>query len=432
MLVNSYKSILNAYSFTISPLWVNTYIRTMTKSLSNSQLIDAANHFGTPLYVYHAEKIESQLEELKSGFAKTNAKFFYACKALSNINILKHIKKLGANLDCVSIHEVKLGLLAGFEPSQILFTPNCVDFDEIEQGKALGVHINIDNISILELFGNKYGNTYPVCIRLNPHIMAGGNFKISTGHIDSKFGISIHQLRHIERIVKSTNLHVQGLHMHTGSEIKDINVFLAGLEVMFETAHHFPRLEFIDLGSGFKVPYHDDDLRTDVYELGNRVAEAFDIYEKETGNNLEVWFEPGKFLVSEAGYFIVKANVIKQTTATVFVGVNSGFNHLIRPMFYEAYHRIENISNPNGPERIYTVVGNICETDTFAWDRKLNEVREGDFLVFCNAGAYGFEMSSNFNSRLKPAEVMIFKNEMHLIRKPDEFQDLLKNQIEVL
>jgi len=404
----------------------------MSQKLTKEQLIETAHRFGTPVYVYHAEKIEEQLNELKSAFAGCKSKFFYACKSLTNINILKLIKQLGANIDCVSINEVKLGLKAGFEPKQILFTPNCVDFDEIEEGKELGVNINIDNISMLERFGNKYGNSYPVCIRLNPHIMAGGNFKISTGHVDSKFGISIHQVRHIERVVKTTKLNVTGIHMHTGSEIKDINVFLQGLEVMFEMASHFPDLEFIDLGSGFKVPYQDDDVKTDVHKLGKKVCEAFSEYEKETGKSLEIWFEPGKFLVSESGYFVVKANVIKQTTATVFVGVNSGFNHLIRPMFYEAYHRIENISNPHGSERIYTVVGNICETDTFAWDRKLNEVREGDYLVFYNAGAYGFEMSSNFNSRLKPAEVLIKDGEAHLIRKRDVFEDLLKNQVEVL
>lgn len=404
----------------------------MPQQLTNEQLIDAANRFGTPLYVYHAEKIEEQLNRLKHAFAACNAKFFYACKSLTNINVLKLVKQYGANLDCVSINEVKLGLHAGFEPKQILFTPNCVDFEEIEAGIALGVNVNIDNISMLERFGSKYGNSYPVCIRLNPHIMAGGNFKISPGHIDSKFGISIHQMRHIERVVKSTNIHVAGLHMHTGSEIKDVNVFLQGLEVMFEMARHFPKLEFIDLGSGFKVPYKADDVATDVNSLGNKVAEAFAAYEKENGRSLEIWFEPGKYLVSECGYFVVKANVIKQTTATVFVGVNSGFNHLIRPMFYEAYHRIENISNPNGPERIYTVVGNICETDTFAWDRKINEVREGDYLVFYNAGAYGFEMSSNFNSRLKPAEVLIKNGEVNLIRRRDEFEDLLKNQVEIL
>jgi diaminopimelate decarboxylase len=404
----------------------------MTHSLTHTQLVELAEKFGTPLYVYHAEKIKEQYQTLEKAFADTHARFFYACKALTNINVLKYVESLGAGLDCVSINEVRLGLKAGFTADRILFTPNCVDFAEIEEGKELGVNLNIDNISILEQFGNKFGGGYPICIRFNPHIMGGGHYKMSTGHIDSKFGISVHQMRHIERIIKTTGLHVTGIHMHTGSDIKDVNVFLAGLEVMFEVAEHFPDLKFVDLGSGFKVPYHEDDVRTDVYDLGAKVGDAFVKYTKEKGRKLEVWFEPGKFLVSEAGYFITKCNVIKQTTATVFVGVNSGFNHLIRPMMYEAYHMIENISNPFGNPRIYTVVGNICETDTFAWDRKLNEVREGDYLVFYNAGAYGFEMSSNFNSRLKPAEVLVKDGEALLIRKRDEFEDLLKNQLEVL
>jgi diaminopimelate decarboxylase len=400
--------------------------------LSNEYLVELANEFGTPLYVYDTASIKTQYNKLLEAFKNCNARFFYACKALTNINILKYIHGLGASLDCVSMNEVMLGMRAGFTKEQILFTPNCVDFSEIDEAKVLGVNINIDNISILEQFGNKYGNSYPVCIRLNPHIMAGGNFKISTGHIDSKFGISIHQLRHIERIVKTTGLQVKGLHMHTGSEIKDVQVFLQGVEVMFEMARHFSGLEFIDLGSGFKVAYHSDDAETDIFMLGDKLAEAFAAFEKEYGRKLEIWFEPGKYLVSGAGYFIVKANVVKQTTATVFAGVNSGFNHLIRPMFYDSFHRIENITNPNGLERIYTVVGNICETDTFAWDRKLHEVREGDYLVFYNAGAYGFEMSSNFNSRLKPAEVMVLDGKASVIRTRDTFTDLLRNQVEVL
>jgi len=406
--------------------------RLMFQPVTNEQLIEVAREFGTPVYVYHAEKIAQQYHKLQDAFKAHPTRLFYACKALTNINILKHVKDLGANLDCVSINEVKLGLKAGFESKQILFTPNCVDFNEIMEAQQLGVNINIDNISILEQFGNRFGNSYPVCIRINPHIEAGGNYKISTGHIDSKFGISIHQIRHIERIVKTTNLHVQGLHMHTGSEIKDVNVFLRSLEVMFDVASRFKELDFIDLGSGFKVPYKQDDAETDVVTLGEKLTEAVKNFESEYGRPLQIWFEPGKYLVSECGYFIVKANVIKQTTATVFVGVNSGFNHLIRPMFYDAYHRIANISNPGGSERIYTVVGNICETDTFAWDRVLNEVREGDYLVFYNAGAYGFEMSSNFNSRLKPAEVIIKEGKAQLIRRRDEFEDLFKNQIEVL
>lgn len=399
--------------------------------MTNQDLINIATEFGTPVYVYDAESIKEQYGKLKNSFSD-NTRFFYACKALTNINILKYVNQLGADLDCVSINEVKLGLKAGFEPERILFTPNCVDLAEIEEAMAHKVHINIDNISILEQFGNKYGNSYPIFIRVNPHIYAGGNHKISTGHIDSKFGISIHQMRHIERVMKSTNILVEGLHMHTGSEIKDADVFLQGLEIMFELSEHFPDLKYIDMGSGFKVPYQKDDMETDVQTLGKKVEKVFTSFLKESGKDLQLWFEPGKYLVSKSGHFLVKANVIKQTTATVFVGVNSGFNHLIRPMFYDSYHIIENLSNPNGPERIYTVVGNICETDTFAWDRKINEVRETDTIVFRNAGAYGFEMSSNFNSRLKPAEVFYVDGKAHLIRKRDEFEDLLKNQIEVL
>jgi diaminopimelate decarboxylase len=397
--------------------------------LSPSVLQKIAQDHDTPVYVYHAERISDQYQKLSKAFSNCHSRFFYACKSLTNINILKHIHSLGASLDCVSINEVKLGLLAGFSADHILFTPNCVDFEEILEAKNLGVNLNIDNISMLERFGNTFGDSYPICIRVNPHIMAGGNVKISTGHIDSKFGISVHQLRHIERIVKTTNLHIEGIHMHTGSEIKDIEVFLMGLEVMFDVANHFPKVRYIDMGSGFKVAYQPNDKETDVDMLGKKVSEAFEAYEKETGRKLEVWFEPGKYLVSQSGYFIVKANVIKQTPATVFVGVNSGFNHLIRPMMYDAYHHIENVSNPDGTQRIYTVVGNICETDTFAWDRTLPEVREGDLLVMKNAGAYGFEMSSNFNSRLKPAEVMVKNEEVVLIRKRDNFEDLLKNQI---
>ncbi len=404
----------------------------MSQKLSSAYLLELANEFGTPLYVYHAERIKEQYQKLQSSFTGCNARFFYACKALSNINVLKYMESIGASLDCVSINEVKLGFKAGFTKDRILFTPNCVDFKEIEEAKDLGVHINIDSISMLEKFGTRYGDSYPICIRFNPHIMGGGNYKISTGHIDSKFGISIHQMRHIERIVKSTNLLIFGIHMHTGSDIKDVSVFLLGLEIMFDLAKHFPNLKFIDLGSGFKVPYKEGDIESDIILLGQKVTEAFNNYEKVNNRSIEVWFEPGKFLVSECGYYIVKTNVIKQTTATVFAGVNSGFNHLIRPMFYDSYHRIENLSNPNSSERIYTVVGNICETDTFAWDRQLSEIREGDFLVFYNAGAYGFEMSSNYNSRLKPAEVIVLNEKPFLIRKREEFDDLLKNQIEVL
>ena len=401
----------------------------MSEQLSPEYLVSLGEQFGTPLYVYHAEKIKEQYNKLTAAFSRSKPRFFYASKALTNINILKYINGLGANVDCSSINEVKLALTAGFSPDRILYTSNGIAFEEIIEARNLGVIINIDSLSNLEKFGQHYGHSYPVGIRLRPNIMAGGNLKISTGHDKSKFGIPVDQIDKILALVKKYNLHIADLHIHTGSEIKDVDIFVKGIEILFDIIPHFSELQFIDLGGGFKVPYKDGDVETDIGLLAQKVEEAFTSHPNPGGRPLQVWFEPGKFLVSECGYFITKVNVIKETDAATFVSVDSGFNHLIRPMFYDAYHRIENISNPNGTPKRYSVVGNICETDTFAWDRKIGEIHEGDYLVFYNAGAYGFEMSSNFNSRYKPAEVMIKEGEAHLIRKRDTFDDLLRNQI---
>ena len=402
----------------------------MSSFLPKSELIELANRFGTPLYVYHAEKIKEQYAKLTTAFQATNTVFFYACKALTNINILKYIKSLGANVDCSSINEVKLALHAGFPPERILYTSNGIAFSEIVAAKELGVIINIDSLSNLQKFGKKYGHSYPVGLRLRPNIMAGGNLKIATGHERSKFGIPIEHIEKVVAIVEEYNLHIQDLHIHTGSEIKDVDIFVKGIEVLFDILHYFKELKIIDLGGGFKVPYEQGDSETDIDLLAQKVKDLFEAHPE--AKKLQVWFEPGKFLVSECGYFITTVNVLKETPAALFASVNSGFNHLIRPMFYDSYHRIENLSNPDGTVLNYSVVGNICETDTFAWDRALTEVREGDLLLFYNAGAYGFEMASNFNSRLKPAEVMVVNGAAHLIRKRDVFDDLLQNQITVL
>jgi diaminopimelate decarboxylase len=400
-------------------------------TIQGLDLLEVVNEFGSPLYVYDADKIGEQIENLKSAFPGLKLRIKYACKSLTNISILKLVRAHGAELDTVSIQEVQLGLKAGFKPEEILFTPNCVSFEEIQEAIKLGVMINIDNISILEQFGHEYHNTVPVCIRLNPHIMAGGNKKISTGHVDSKFGISIFQLRHLLRVIQSNNINVIGLHMHSGSDILDAEVFLRGADVLFDAAMDFPDLEFIDFGSGFKVAYREGDVTTDINELGDKLTKAFNAFCKNYGRNLEIWFEPGKYVVSEAGYFLVKTNVIKTTPATVFVGVDSGLNHLIRPMMYDAYHDMVNISNINGTKRIYTIVGYICETDTFGLDRKMSEVHEGDIIAIKNAGAYGFMMASNYNSRLKPAEVLIIGGKAKLIRSRETMEDIFKNQIEI-
>ncbi|MBO3699965.1 diaminopimelate decarboxylase [Roseivirga sp. E12] len=394
-------------------------------------LIDLASEYGTPLYVYDADKIHQQFDRLKNAFSGVRLKVKYATKSLTNLSILKLLKHYGSELDCVSIQEVRLGLKAGFEPNQILYTPNCVSFDEIKEAVEIGVMINLDNISLLEQFGHEYHGSVPVCIRLNPHIMAGGNKKISTGHADSKFGISIYQLAHVLRVVKTYDLNVVGLHMHTGSDILDSEVFLRAADILFDTAKNFENLLFIDFGSGFKVAYKEGDITTDIEDLGQKLSASFQDFCQEYGRELEMWFEPGKFLVSESGLFLVKTNVVKTTPATVFAGVDSGMNHLIRPMMYDAYHEIVNLSNPSGTKRVYTIVGYICETDTFGLDRKLGEVKEGDILAFKNAGAYAFSMASNYNSRLRPAEILIYEGEAHLIRKREVFEDLTRNQVEI-
>jgi diaminopimelate decarboxylase len=395
-----------------------------------SDLLSIAKKFGDPVYVCDAEKIISQFNRLTTAFSSVpKLKLNYAAKALSNLSILRLMNSLGSGLDTVSIQEVQLGLMAGFKPEDIIFTPNGVSLEEIEEASSLGVRINIDNLSILEQFGSKHPDI-PVCIRINPHVMAGGNSNISVGHIDSKFGISIHQIPHLLRIVELTKMHINGIHMHTGSDILDIDVFLYASEILFETAKNFKDLEFIDFGSGFKVPYKEGDIQTNIEELGQKLGERFNDFSKDYGKKLTLAFEPGKFLVSEAGYFLAKVNVVKQTTSTVFAGVDSGFNHLIRPMLYGAKHEMVNISNPEGRERYYSVVGYICETDTFGNNRRINEITEGDILCFKNAGAYCFTMASNYNSRFRPPEVLWHKGKAVLIRERETFDDLIRNQVD--
>jgi diaminopimelate decarboxylase len=397
--------------------------------MNNQDLLGVVQKFGSPVYVYDASVIEGQYNRLTQAFKKVKKlKINYAVKALSNVSILKLLNSFGSSMDTVSIQEVKLALEAGIPPGEIIYTPNGVSLEEIEEASALGVQINIDNLSILEQFGTKHPTT-PVCIRINPHVMAGGNTNISVGHIDSKFGISIHQMPHLKRIVENTGMHINGIHMHTGSDILDIEVFLYASEILFEAARNFDKLDFIDFGSGFKVPYKAGDIETNIEELGEKLGNRFNEFCKEYGKELTLAFEPGKFLVSESGKFLVKVNVVKQTTSTVFAQVDSGFNHLIRPMLYGASHEIVNISNPEGRERFYSVVGYICETDTFANNRRITEISEGDILAFSNAGAYCFSMASNYNSRYRPPEVLWYQNKAQVIRARETFEDILKNQI---
>ncbi|WP_019990478.1 diaminopimelate decarboxylase [Rudanella lutea] len=407
------------------------YLENRSYQIQGVPVLDIANQFGLPTYVYDADKIIQKIDLLRSSFTGVDLKIKYALKALSNLSILKLMRSQGVEVDVVSVNEARLAMRAGYEPSQIMYTPSGNRFAEIQEAIELGLTINADSLPLIEQIGQTYGAAVPICIRINPSIIDGGNLKIQTGHADSKFGIPNQYRPQIKALVEQYGIPVIGLHIHTGSDFKDGNTFLKIADVLFDLASDFPDLRFMDFGSGFKVAYREGDHATDLAELGQKVSAAFKAFCARYGRNIELWFEPGKLLVSESGHLLANVNVVKENPTRTFVQVDTGLNHLIRPMMYDAWHDIINVSNPEGPEKLYTVVGYICETDTFATDRLLPEVRTNDVLSFENAGAYGFMMASTYNMRGRPAEVMVYDGQAHLIRERETFEDLLRGQIEI-
>ncbi len=425
----------------------------MKNNIQGIDLDQLANKFGTPLYVYDAEKIKERIQFFKSCFSGVNLNIKYAVKSLSNINILKLMKKEGLGIDTVTVQEIHLGLKAGFNPKEIVFTPNIIDFESIKEAVGLGVLINIENISNLEKFGKEYGNTVPCCIRLNPNILFEiekrevegidrsninkehydeiNEDRMSVWHNQSKFGISLTQYNELMDIINKYSIVINGIHIHASHVIMNSEMFMKNAQVMFDLSKHFPHLEYFDFGGGLMVPHRPDDKVVEIDKLGKEFKPFYDDFCEKENKNFEIWFEPGRFLVSEAGYLLTKAEILKTNGSFDFVGVNTGFHHLIRPMMYDAYHEISNISNPNGDLKKYTVVGNLCEIDNIGKDRMLNEVSEGDILMIENAGAYGFSMASNYNSNFRPAEVLIINGEAKLIRKQESYDDLMKNLVEI-
>jgi diaminopimelate decarboxylase len=394
-------------------------------------LKEAALKFGTPIYLYDLKIIENQFDKLNKELSVLeNYKIHFAAKSLSNISILKFIKKMGAGLDAVSIEEVMIGLKCGFNKDEILYTPNGVSFEEIKQAFKLGVKINLDSIESVKDFVNEFGNQ-SITVRINPGIYAGGNDNVSVGHSESKFGIPEERIDELLDMEKKGKIKITGLHIHTGSDITKNNQFKEGIKKIFSIARDFKNIESIDLGGGIKIPYFKDDTSTNLNDYVKEVSKELKKFELEFNKKLKLIFEPGKFLVSDCGFFITKVNYIKSTKTKDFLQVDSGLNHLLRPTLYGSHHEIINLSNPAGKKKEYDVVGYICEKDTFAEKRKIPETSVGDLICFKNAGAYGFEMSSNYNSRLKPAEVCIYNNKILKIREAQSLNDLLIGQIDI-
>jgi len=381
--------------------------------------------YGSPVYVYDSEVILRQLEIFRTAFAELPHRVLYAAKALSPVEVLRLLKEEGTGLDAVSVQEIELGLRAGFTPRDILFTPSFPSETDLDLAVELGARINIDNFGALEKFSGRHGGV-PCCLRLKPTVMAKDD--TARWYEESKFGLSMQELEKAAKLVQEDALRVEGLHVHSSSVILDADVFTAAAKALFEAAERFPSLEYLDFGGGIKVPHREEDHVVNLAELAGRLAPAYSDFSRIYGRKPELWFEPGRFLVSEAGLLLTRVTGLKKNGDEVLAGVDTGFNHLLRPRLYGAWHEITNFSNPGGKPTEYRIVGQLCEPDDLAVERTLPEIREGDLLGFHNAGAYGASMASNYNSRPRPAEILLQDGEARLIRRRETLDDLLGTQ----
>ncbi len=396
---------------------------------NNYSPTELCEHFGSPLYVYNLQIIQNRIAKLQNYLGlHQNTKFLYAIKANYNPTIVKEIIKLGCGIDAVSVEEVKLGLHCGAKPENIMFTGNNMTNAEMEEVQNLGVLQNIGSLSRLEKYGKNYPNSR-ISIRFNPNIGIASHESNITGGPNSKFGIFFQDVEKVKIIATKHNLQIVGVHQHIGSGWLRLREPILALDVILDIAKQFPNLEFVDVGGGFGVPYKPEENRLDLKTLGKEIKKRMDRFESEYNRNIQLRFEPGRYIVAESGTLLTKVNTIKETISRhTVVGTDTGMNHLVRPAMYDSYHPIVNLSNPDGMYREYDVVGNICEcADYFARDRMLNEVREGDILAIKNAGAYGMSMATNYQFRPLPAEVLIDGENIRLIRKRQDFKNLIAN-----
>ena len=397
--------------------------------MNQVSLLHYAEKYGSPLFIYDAAKMVENVENLKACFPNTSLDIHYACKALTNRSVLRVLHKAGCGIDAVSIYEMQAAMSAGIPVSEINFTPSGAELSEYRYAIDNGISLHVDNAGKLEKLAMEYPSLR-VALRFNPDVRAGGHARLEVGAGDSKFGLYPEELPEVKRIVSEYGVQVTGVHCHVGSDIADEAYFIRAFEFLISVSEHFSEhLEFIDFGGGFKVRYKDADHPTDMTKVGRAVSKRFNAFRETLGRDLHMVIEPGKSLVSDAGFFVVKVTALKQTNRREIAYVNSGFNHLIRPMYYDAYHHISNLSNPDGTIKPYKVAGYLCETDTFALGRALPEIRVGDYLCFHNAGAYTMSMSSNYNLRPRPAEVMVIDGKDHLIRRQETFDDMLQPEV---
>jgi len=396
-------------------------------TISRNQMLDLASKFGTPLYVYDGDEIINHYRELYDFISYNKLQICYAMKANYNFSILKMLNFVGAALDTVSPGDVYMALAAGFPPEKIIYTANNMTDAEVDEVKATGVLMNFGSLSRLAKFAKKYPGS-SICLRFNPDVKDGDSEKTMTAGNLTKFGILLDDADKAVQIARGGNLKIVGLHEHTGSGLRHTESVFASMRnlMAIATPDHFPDLKFMDFGGGFKVPYKPDEKRVDYIAMGREIKELFTSFCKGYGRELELYFEPGKYIVAEAGYLLTEVNTIKQNRSRLIAGCNAGFPQLIRPVLYGAYHQIANLSNPDGKPKVYDVCGNICETgDRFAEQRELPEIREGDILMIGNAGAYCYSMGGVYNLRPMPSEVLVQEGFAELVRERVSSKELV-------
>ncbi len=397
-----------------------------------SQLIE---RFGSPLYVYDEDILRDRIKILKKSIGYPNKQILYACKSNTNPSIMKVFREEGAWIDAVSPWEVEIAFKAGYQSHEILYTGDNVTDEEMKYCLDKNIQQNLGSLSQIERYGKMNPHSH-ICIRINPDCGAGHHGHTITGGPESKFGIYFDKIDKIKSLASKYDLKIVGIHSHIGSGILEVDEFIKAIDIILGAAQHFKTLEFIDFGGGIGIPYRPRDHGIDIAHFGQRISQRFSQFCKEYGRNLSLYLEPGRFLVGESGTLLVTVNNIKETPTHKFAGTNSGFNHLIRPMTYGSYHEIVNCSNPEGTPHKIAVSGNICESgDVFTQngkgieDQSIPEIREGDILGILNAGAYGFSMASNYNTRPRPAEVMVRDGQARLIRRRETFDDLTQTLV---
>ena len=370
--------------------------------------------FGSPLYIYEAETIRARCRELKKAFP--NFRLDYACKANTNPEIVRLIYKEGFGIECVSPGEIAVAKKVKVPLRDITFTCGSIHEAELLSVAKQNIRIYLDSLTQVEQYGRNFPKS-DISVRLNLGVGAGHHSHVITGGPDSKFGIDIAHIEELRALVEKYELRITGLHQHIGSNILEVPMFLKAMNVLFEAAVHFPDLKYLDFGGGLGVPYTPGASRLNIEELGSAVRDRVKEFTKKYGRKLEMSFEPGRYLVAESGTLLVMVVDIKKNPEKTFIGVDSGMGHLIRPAMYDSHHIIDNLSRATGHKARVTIAGFYCESgDVLAKDRAMFMPEIGDILAIRNAGAYGYTMSSNYNLRERPAEVLVSGKTAKLIR----------------